>query len=58
MFNYVQGRQNHYTVTENGAKIMVIDRFSNLLSLVNTHNVGLHIVFKFSNCMKATSLCC
>lgn len=28
---------------------MVIDRFSNLLSLVNTHNVGLHIVFKFVN---------
>lgn len=37
IFNYVQGRQNHYTVTEIGAKIMVIDRFSNLLSLVNTH---------------------
>lgn len=37
IFNYVQGRQNHYTVTENGAKIMVIDRCSNLLSFVNTH---------------------
>lgn len=28
---------------------MVIERVSNLLSLVNTHNVGLHIVFKFVN---------
>lgn len=28
---------------------MVIGRFSSLLGLVNTHNVGLHIVLKFLN---------